>query len=195
MEAGFDPPPIRPSRPLAKRILGLTSVILVNAIPAAGVFGRSWPVGTALALYWTETLLSAFVVLLLIRIWSIGRDGAAAHLRGTVGATLVLHAGTLIMLVALIFLAFPHYERGEGFDVTTYVHGLALICAVIVLEFAFLSRGIRDKTALELETSAGSYMNRFLIFFFTVLLGAAALAIFGSLHAMFGVLTDIRPSS
>src|SRR5690349_1054249 len=56
-------------------LIGAVQTILVNAVTAVGVFKLTWPVGTGLALYWAENMMTTVVVFVVLYVWFIAHRG------------------------------------------------------------------------------------------------------------------------
>ena len=185
-----EPPPAR----LSSRILGITQAVLVNAVTVFGVFEMRWPVGTALALYWTETFLATLLLLILLLIWRLGRQVETRG--GSIGELLtvsvVFSAAHFVFLFLFLAVILPRYSAGERFDRGSFQVGLLLIGILLLIDFAIHAVTIRKATAYDLQRSAQLHLQRIGVLHLTIIFGMFALALFGSALAFFAVFSALK---
>lgn len=177
-----------------ERAIGVSHAILVNAVTALGVFQRHWPVGSALALYWSETVLGAILMFVLIAIWRRGRP-ATDRDAGTfeiLGISLVFNAAHFVFLLLFLGVMLPRYAPAERFAWDSFERGLLLIGAILFVEFVLTGLTIRRQTTADIGLRTGSYMSRVGVLHLTIVFGMFALAIFGSARAFFAVFAGLK---
>lgn len=193
------PPPnarvtIEPPERTAARIGRFSQAILINAVTAFGVFKWRWPVGTALALYWTETVLGTLLLVVLLVIWRWGREvetrGAGV---GEILTTSAVFSGAhLIFLIVFLILVIPKYSATEGFDRTSYEQGLLLIGILLFIDFAFSAIAVRYNSDFDLQRRAELHLSRIGVLHLTIVFGMFALIVVGSVRALFGVFAALK---
>jgi hypothetical protein len=172
----------------------IAQAVLVNSITIGGVFALRWPVGTALALYWSETALATLLMFALLLLW---RRGRPAEARGrTIGewilAATVFSAAHFVFLLLVVGLLLPGYAASERFDRSTFVLGLLWITIVLLVDFAVHAVTIRNASELDLQRLAETDMQRVAILHLTIVFGMMAMAIIGSPRGLFGVFAALK---
>jgi hypothetical protein len=182
------------SEPLAPRVMSITQAVFVNAVTIFGVFGLRWPVGTALALYWTETVLATVSLFLLLTLWRRIQGVARSGVREgeLVGASFVFSAAHLVFLVVILAMILPRYAPAERFDRTSFAIGLIWIASLLFIDFAIHAIAIRYATEMDLQRRAELHMQRVGIMHLTIVFGMFALALFGTARALFAVFSGLK---
>lgn len=186
----YDTPPPSPS----SQVLGMARAILLNSVTIAGVFMMRWPVGTGLALYWSETVLSSLLLAALLMIWRHGR-GVETR-RGGPGeillVSLVFSAAHFLFLFFFLEVILPRYSVADRFDRASFQQGLILIGVILAVDFAVNALLVRERTSSDLQRSAQLYLQRIGVLHLTIIFGMLALAIFGSPRAFFAVFAGLK---
>jgi hypothetical protein len=172
----------------------LAQTVLVNGITIGGVFALRWPVGTALALYWSETALATLLMFALLLLWRRGRPAESRG--GATGewilAATVFSAAHFVFILLVVGLLLPGYAASERFDRSTFTLGLLWIAIILLVDFAVHAVRIRDASELDLQRLAETDMQRVAILHLTIVFGMMAMAIIGSPRALFGVFSALK---
>jgi hypothetical protein len=183
-----------PRAPAASRVLGMSQAILINAVTVVGVFGMRWPVGTALALYWSETVVATLLLLLLVGLWRYGRPVETRG--GSVGevllASAIFAAAHFVFLFFLISVILPRYSPAERFDRAAFEQGLLWIGVILLADFAMSAIVIRRRTGQDLQRRAQLQLQRTGVMHLSIVFGMFALALFGSPRALFAVFAALK---
>ncbi len=195
--AGVGDRPVSPPLPVvtpAARTAGIAHAILVNAVTLVGVFRLRWPVGTALALYWTETVISTFLLLLLLGVWRYGRqiETRGGSVGEVIAASMIFSAAHFVFLLLFLKVILPRYSAAERFERSSFEEGLILIGAIVAIDFAIRAVTIRRTAASDFQRSAELQMQRLAVMHLTIIFGMFALALFGSARAFFAVFCGLK---
>lgn len=187
-----DKPPPAPST--ASRTLGIAQAILVNGVTLTGVYRLRWPIGTALALYWSETLIATLLLIIFFAVLRYGRGvntsgGSAGQM---IAASLVFTAAHFVFLLFFLAVILPRYSVAERFDRLSFQEGLIFIALLLVADFLIRLSMIRKMTAADLEQTAALPMQRMGVMHLTIIFGMFALLIFGNVRAFFAVFCALK---
>lgn len=195
-EAKRELPPAGPQtqEPAARHALPVITAILMNAITIGGVFGLQWPVGTGLALYWSETTLTAIVMLALVAVWRYEqRDKRVpTDVSQLLGVSLIFNAAHFVFLLFFLAVILPRYATVERFDRHSFERGIVFVAAVMLLNFLINVVQIRKTTDAGLSLAVSSYMQRVGVLHLTIIFGMFGLAIFGAARAFFAVFAGLK---
>ncbi len=192
----------------------IAQVLGLNAVPVAGFFGQGWSPGTALAIYWVESLFVILFVSLRI-VWHRRWTRKAGHYRRPsftqqkAGAPSPIGSGSLlsaylgvalpftlvhgIFLGALLFLFLPQAfgsEAGVALDDLGKGALGVLAFLVIGLGFDLVSLGSRSFRWLEMGTQRA--MGRIFVVHMTIVFGMGASMFFHAPTALFGLFAGLK---
>ena len=183
----------------------LLQILVLNGVTLYGVYFLGWPWGTALVLYWCETLLGAcFIILRMLlhrglthkRGYYRGQLGIQKHtkLRTPFGIQNKnkpfksfipeFVTGSLVFgLVHGVFLGFLIGELEDHeittVDVSAVKKGVAAMALVMVGSFALDCQNLRGRPFAWIRDLAIRSMGRTIVVHLTILLGLFALKVFG----------------
>ena len=168
----------------------------LNSVPALGLFGAGWTAGTALALYWIESVL--VIVLVSARIalhrrqtrksghWHAGvqtihRSGkvverkSVTHLQSYLGVAIpftLAHGLFLSMLLFMVFRERPETDYRVSFpDLRDGVVGVAIL---LVVGFLFDLIGLRQRPFRWIERGTERALGRVFVVHLTIVIGMFA---------------------
>jgi hypothetical protein len=178
--------------------LGVISAILVNSVSIIGVYRLHWSVGTGLALYWSENLLTGVVVVGTIALWRASQprpEERAPRVTspGEVAViTLVFNAAHFAFLLAFLGVMLPRIAPAERFDRHSFTQGLAFVAILLLLEFILAATRMRKTSAAQVQQSVTSYLQRVTVLHLTIIIGMFALTLFGQPRAFFAVFAGLK---
>lgn len=188
------------SAPLAKAkqvdLIGAVQTVLVNTVTAVGVFKLTWPVGTGLALYWAENMMTTVVVSIVLSVWFVAHRGEDAQPRTRPGEVAMI--GTVFGIGQLIFLALcvgwilPKYSRTEGFERSSFLQGAAVIGVLMAFDLVASLVRIRSIRAEYMQSNVQFFLQRVAVLHLAILLGMGSLAIWHNARALFAVFTGLK---
>ena len=190
LEMRTPPPKTKP----AAGFLGVASTVLVNAVSILGVYQFHWPVGTALALYWAENVLTGLVLIATILLWRThAKNEEQGPSAGEVTLiTLVFNAAHLGFLLAFLGVMLPRIAPAERFERHSFALGVAFVAILLMLEFIVSALRIRTTSAAQVQLGVSSYLQRVTVLHLTIIIGMFALALFGQARAFFAVFAGIK---
>jgi len=156
------------------RVLRATQSLAVNAVSIYGVFGADWPVGTAIALYWAENVVRLILMSLVVR----GQ-------RRLLGFAVLFNAVHAIFLAVILGGLIPRAAPAERFERRSFVIGLAIIGALLLLELAIW---IWSKQVPRVER----YFARVVVVHLTIVFGMFGLVMFKKATILFGVFAAMK---
>jgi hypothetical protein len=186
---------------MSSRIGGLPGVgrvaqaLGVNSVPALGILGGGWSAGTALALYWLESVLVIVVVaarIVLHRRWTrkaghwsgrltIQRQGRPAETRRTtllrsyLGVAIPFTLAHGLFLSALLFLVFRDRPEGDfRVSLPDLRAGLLGVSVLIAVGFVLDLVGLRDRPFRWIERGTERALGRVFVVHLTIVLGMFA---------------------
>lgn len=185
----------------------------VNSVPALGIFGGGWSAGTALALYWLESVLVIVVVaarVVLHRRWTrkaghwsgrltIQRQGRPAETRTTtllqsyLGVAIPFTLAHGLFLSALLFLFFRDRPEGD-FRVSMPDLRAGLLGVSVLLAVGFLLDlvGLRDRPFRWIERGTERALGRVFVVHLTIVLGMFATVWTGGPAGLFMVFVGLK---
>lgn len=178
------------------RALGL------GGVPATGYFGAGWSLGTLLLLYWLETILVTLVVAVLILChrhatrkadhWgseysvtttrggrTTTRSGTTTFLKSFLAVMVPFTAVHGIFVAVFVFLVFPE-EVGAAARVSpdALVDGMTAIGVFLLAGLLLDLPGIGERPFQWVKRLAQRAQGRMVVTHMTIILGAAAMAVF-----------------
>lgn len=190
--------PSKPAEQNRAGFLGIVSTLLVNSVSILGVYKFHWPVGTGLALYWSENLLTGVVVVVTIALWRATQLRPEERARRTtspgevVVITIVFNAAHFAFLLAFLGVMLPRIAPAERFDRQSFTQGLAFVAILLLLEFILAATRMRKTSAAQVQQSVTSYLQRVTVLHLTIIIGMFALALFGQARAFFAVFAGLK---
>jgi len=173
--SGKTSPAAEPKPKQPRSFLGIVFAILINSISILGVYQFGWSVGTGLALYWAENVLTGLIV--------IARNRKNA---GEVAViTVVFNGAHFLFLLAFLGVTLPKIAPAERFNRESFEIGLLFIAILLAVEF--IVSVIRKQTM-----PATSYLQRVTVLHLTIIIGMFALALFGQARAFFAVFAGLK---
>ncbi|MEA2339286.1 MAG: hypothetical protein QOE82_3293, partial [Thermoanaerobaculia bacterium] len=119
------------------RIGAAVQALAINAVTIYGVFGLRWPVGTAIALYWSENVLRGIVILVLLAVWHLffrqpDHSAASGAPRTFTIRTFLLFSGALnaahaVVLAVILGFVIPRMSPAQSFEAVSFRSGLVII--------------------------------------------------------------------
>jgi hypothetical protein len=175
----------------------LVQTLLVNSVSIIGVYRLHWPVGTALALYWSENLMTGVIVIGSTALFRIHQGNTEDQGPGTsvgevAAITLVFNAAHFVFLLVFLGVMLPRVAPMERFERTSFTQGVAFIASLLLLEFIVAVLRMRRTSAAQLQQSVSSYLQRITVLHLTIIFGMFALALFGRARAFFAVFAGLK---
>ncbi|MCI1711032.1 MAG: DUF6498-containing protein [Chiayiivirga sp.] len=188
--------------------------LLVNAIPAWGVFTQGWSVGTLLILFWWENLLGVLLIGLhlhlhqprsadpayrdpaLMRVINInGKDKRFAH-HATGFLAMALPFAVVHGLFAILLPYLLGQRSGQGAlwlpDSQALLTGAVMVLATLLLDFMLELPGLARRSFAVVKRRADSRMARVLILHLVLILGAFAAALFENPYGLLAVMILLK---
>jgi hypothetical protein len=199
---------------LAGVLVRLAQVFGINAVPLAGYFGAGWSAGTALAVYWVESLfVVAFVSARIVLHRRLTRKaghfrppswmrapgdpvpevGSGSLLGGYLGIALFFTLAHGIFLAVLLFLVLPE-ELGTVATIvpTDLRKGTVGVFAFVVFGFVIDMVSLRERSFGWIEQLTALAMGRIFVVHVTIVLGMGAVLFFGAPGALFGLFALLK---
>lgn len=191
------------------RIVGLLTLLAVNAIPAAGWFFDGWSAGTTLVVYWFENV--ATCLLLSARIfahqqWSprrghfryqaskSGRRGLqASFVKGFFTMSLIFSAAHGVLLAAFLFVLTSNRQSAlAAVDWRSVKLGCLGVLVILAIDFVVSLPGLRRQSFWRLEQTADRALGRVVVVHLTLVVGMFGVAITDAPAAIFGVFVVLK---
>jgi hypothetical protein len=174
-------------------LLGIISAILVNSVSIIGVYRLHWTVGTGLALYWSENLLTGVILIGTTALWRPAVRGPRPVSPGEVALiTLVFNAAHFAFLLAFLGVMMPRIAPAERFDRDSFGRGLAFVAILLLFEFIIAAVRMNRTSAAQIQQTATSYLQRVTVLHLTIIIGMFALLLFGQARAFFAVFAGLK---
>jgi len=127
-----------------RTIATIAQSLAINAVSLYGVVAADWPIGTAIALYWSENVLRGLLLLalLLVSHLFVRKEGELAEpddagrftVRKFLALSLGFNAAHALFLAVILGLVVPRMAPGERFETGPFRQGLVLIAILLALE-------------------------------------------------------------
>jgi hypothetical protein len=172
--------------------------LLINAVAIGGVYWVDWPVGTGLALYWVENVITGTLMVLAILVWRARRptgdirQPAGPEVMDVALITVFLNGGYLPFLFAILGWILPRMDGGEVFDRTSFIHGTALVGALLAVSFIRGMVRIGHTSAADMQAAVTSYVQRVVVMGLSIIGGMSMLLLFGTPRAFFAVFAVLK---
>jgi hypothetical protein len=188
--------PSPPPSPAA-RAAGIVYSLLVNAVSIVGVYVIHWTVATGLALYWAENVMTGVLLLIAIALWRASRtrtevDPGGASVGEVAIVTTIFNGAHLVFLACFLGVILPRMDAAQTFDREAFTQGLALVAALLLLEFVPGIARIRRASAGELQRGVIAYFQRVVVVHLTIIGGMFALLLFGQPRTFFAVFAALK---
>ena len=168
---------------------------IVNGITVYGVFVGGWTVATALALYWSENVLTIILLGLLFTLHRVVTH-KRGHTRGFLKAFLFqssiftfFHG---VFLGLFIFLIFPNITTTELFNPAQFKLGMMMIGGVLLVRFLIDVAMVKNMQFATLRGKCESFMSRVVIVHLTIIFGMIAMGASGHPRGMFAVFAALK---
>ena len=170
------------------RIGGAIQALAINAVTIYGVFGLDWPVGTAIALYWSENVLRGILILVLLSIWQVffrrpdRLSGIGNQRTFTIRTfsllTLAFNAAHAVFLAVILGFVVPRMSPGQRFEIGSFQRGFVIVGSLLALELlVWLLRASRESEA-QIQFSANAYVRRVVVLHLTIVCGMFGIVLF-----------------
>jgi hypothetical protein len=196
--------------------LNLLFALLVNAIPAWGVFTLGWSVGVLLILFWLENLIGVLLMALRLHLhqrvsqdpFYADREAApsmtvngkqvrfASHARGFLSMALPF---ALAHGVFALMLPFAFAQEGGGTNAALWTprwddlkFGAGLVGLALLLDLLVDLPGLARRPALVVKAQADSRMGRVIVLHIVIIVGALAASQFESPYGMLAVMLGLK---
>jgi hypothetical protein len=181
------------------RIAGAVQALAINAVTVYGVFGLHWPVGTAIALYWSENVLRGIVILVLLSIWQrfVRRPDDAPGtftVRKFLLFSVAFNAAHAVFLVVLLGFVVPRMSPAQRFDAGSFREGLIIVSILLAIELLVWLLGANRSSDDRVQQSANTYVRRVVVLQLTIVFGMFGIVLFDRpaiLFASFAALKTI----
>jgi hypothetical protein len=186
----------------------------INAVPLAGYFGAGWSAGTALAVYWVESM---FVIAFMSARIALHRHltrkaghfrppswlrapgdpvpevGSGSLLGGYLGMALFFTLAHGIFLAVLLLLVLPE-ELGTmaAIGPADLGRGAVGVIAFVVLGFVIDTVSLRKRSFGWIEQLTALAMGRILVVHLTIVLGMGTFLFFGAPGAVFALFALLK---
>lgn len=192
----------------------LAQALGINAVPVAGYFGEGWSAGTALAVYWVESLFGiAFVSarIALHRRWTrkaghfrapawnrppgapLPELGSGTLLSGYLGIAVFFTLAHGLFLALLLFLVLPDELGAKATVVLADLgRGTVGVVAFLLLGLGIDLLSLRERPFHWIDLVTQRAMGRIFVVHLTIVLGMGAVAFFGAPGALFGLFAVLK---
>ena len=171
----------------ADRAFALIQILALNGIALYGVYFLGWSWGTALVLYWCETLLGTFFIALRIVL-----HRRLTHKRGYYRAqlgikqndrpfssflpefltgSLVFNLGHGLFLFVILFMLRQNGETGAALHLAALQKGVTAMALVMLGSFALDCQNLRDRPFAWIRALAQRSMGRTMVVHLAIVLG------------------------
>ena len=168
---------------------------VINGITVYGVFFLGWSVATALALYWTENVLTIALLALLFVIHRAAthkRGHSRGFLKAFLGQSIAFTLFHGVFLSIFIFKLFPEMDTPERLNWQQFRFGILMIGSVLFLRFLFDAARVKSMPFATLRGKTESFMSRVVVTHMTIIFGMMAMVALGRAKAMFAVFAVIK---
>jgi hypothetical protein len=188
----------------------------INAVPIFGFFGEGWSPGTALAIYWVESVL--VILFMSVRIglhrrWtqkaghyrglaisrsSTGKRPTRAERGTTLGSgyrsvAIPFTAVHGLFLGLLLFLFLPkEFGPEAGVSLPDLGRGVAGVTLFLVIGLVTDVVGLRDRSFLWMESSVSRALGRIFVVHLTIIFGMFGAMFFHAPSALFAVFAALK---
>jgi hypothetical protein len=192
----------------------LLQALGINAVPATGFFAAHWSIGTALALYWIETLFAIGCVSFLIvrhrRLtrkaghWGVAYEttttiggkttqkrGKTTHLVGFLSTMIPFTLGHGLFMAVLVLLILPE-KTGTELSLTDLRIGALGVAAMAGFGLALDTWRLRERPFAWIERLSQRALGRMFVTHLTIILGMAALGMTNGPRALFAVFVGLK---
>jgi len=188
---------------LAPRSAQLVLRLGSQAVPAAGVFGLSWPAAGGLMLYWFESVLALGATLLLLALFARraraperGKDREEIATRGLKTRDVLIFQGGAFGMFGLFFGGLMVIFVGNGYVESSGLRealaGVPLLAGIIALALAIDLVRLRRLTAADLAARVEAGNRRFMLFWLVGFFGTLAAAFLNKPLLVFGVFAGVK---
>ena len=168
---------------------------VINGITVYGVFVLGWSVATALALYWTENVLTIALLALLFvihRLVTHKRGHSGGYLKAFLFQSITFTFFHGLFLAMFIFKLFPEMENPERFNWPQFKLGLMMIGGVLLLQFLFNAAMVKSMPFAAVRAKGEAFMSRVVVVHLTIIFGMMAMVALGRPKAMFVVFAVLK---
>jgi len=165
----------------------LPMTMAINAVTIYGVFGLHWPVGTAIALYWSENVLRGILILALLSVWQLFSPRADDSGIDTPGKftvrkfllfSVAFNAAHAVFLVVLLGFVVPRMSPAQHFDGGSFREGLIIVSILLAIELLVWLLGANRRSDDLVQQSANAYVRRVVVLQLTIVLGMFGIVLF-----------------
>lgn len=192
-------------------LVRVIQIIGVNSVPAFGVFGVGWTLGTAVAVYWLENVIGLVLVSLRLDLHRRQTRKRGHYNAGTMrvterrgGETLVVEKKITYLrhflsiaipftlahgffLAMLLFFIVPQNYPAVSMNVAAVGEGTAVVGVLLLLGFVFDLFDLRNRSFAWAKAQADYSLGRMLVVHLTIVLGMFALAATDAPESLFAV--------
>jgi hypothetical protein len=184
------------------RIIGVAQALAINAVSIYGVFGFNWPIGTAIALYWSENILRGLLILVLVGVWRLflRRWGGVASTnapeklttRGYLTLSLALNGAHAVFLAVILGFVIPRMSPAQRFEPRSFRQGLILVTILLLLELLARLLFLHRTSAPQIQGLANAYVRRVVVIHLTIVFGMFGIVLFDRATLLFGAFAALK---
>ncbi|HEY6138149.1 MAG TPA: DUF6498-containing protein [Thermoanaerobaculia bacterium] len=184
------------------RIAGVAQALAINAVSIYGVFGFDWPIGTAIALYWSENILRGLLILVLVGVWrlSLRRSGVAASAsapenvttRGYLTLSLTFNGAHAVFLAVILGFVIPRMSPAQRFEPRSFRQGLILVTILLLLQLLGRLLFLHRTSASQIQGVANAYVRRVLVIHLTIVFGMFGIVLFDRATLLFATFAALK---
>ena len=184
------------------RIGASVQALALNAVTVYGVFGLQWPVGTAIALYWSENVLRGIVILVLLAVWQLffrqpDHSAVSGAQRTFTIRTFLLFSGALnaahaVVLAVILGFIIPRMSPAQRLEAGSFRSGLVLISILLAMELLVWLLGATRSSDDGVQHSANAYVRRVVVLHLTIVLGMFGIVLFDRPTVLFASFAALK---
>jgi hypothetical protein len=165
-----------------------------NAIAIAGVFFRGWPDGTAVALYWCESLMFVLSVSLLVGLHRklTNKSGHYFRRRTYNKSFLTTSFVCALLQIPLLFPLLGLFGVGGGIDPHLLARGSAGAAVFVFVGFVSSLIGLRDRPFAWIKQTTDFALWRIFVTFIALFIGVFGGVVLGRPHTLIYAFAGLR---
>ncbi|HVT05386.1 MAG TPA: DUF6498-containing protein [Thermoanaerobaculia bacterium] len=172
----------------------LTHLVGFNAIAITGVFFRGWADGTAVALYWCESLIFVLSVSILVALHRrLTNKSGHFFRRGTYNKSFLTTSFVCVLIqIPFLFTLLGLFGVGGGVDLHSLAGGVAGAAVFVLIGFVISLAGLRDRPFAWVKQATDFALWRVFVIFIAIFIGGFGGVVLNRPHTLVYAFTALR---